>query len=239
MATGNDSGPCFFCRKVPAAGQKGTLDEGETHHAGAARRIRVGDEIGLIDGEGVRALAVVETASHRSLTFAVRERIRIPPPKLSVFVATAVPKGERFRTLIDMLTQIGVAGIEPLICERSAVKPRRSVSDRWRRIAIEACKQSRNPYLPRIDEPRGVQASLAQVEAGGAIAFADVNGSAIQAPLPGRGAFHLYIGPEGGFTDAEIGVLRAAGASPVNLGGNVLRVETAAVVAAVLALASR
>lgn len=235
---GQVGGPAFFCREVPAVGGKGALDEDEARHAGTARRIRVGDAVALIDGAGTRAAAVVEAVSRRGLEFTVRERTRVPRPAVSVFVASAVPKSERFRTLIDMLTQIGVAGIVPLVCERSTVKPKRSALDRWRRIAIEACKQSRNPYLPRLEEPRSVRASLDRVPRGGVIAFADIEGEALPGMLPARGSLHLYVGPEGGFTGTEFDALRAAGARPVSLGGNVLRVETAAVVAAALGLSS-
>ncbi|MGA8260787.1 MAG: RsmE family RNA methyltransferase, partial [Arenicellales bacterium] len=217
---------------------KAVLGEEETHHAGASRRIRVGDEIGLIDGRGTRAVAVVESVSHRALEFTVRARRRLRPGP-SVSVAAAVPKGERFRTMIDMLSQIGVASIVPLVCERSMVRPRRSFSERWRRVAIEACKQSRNPYVPEIAEPKSLGDSLARIRDGDTIGFADAGGGMLTDVLPARGAFHLYIGPEGGFTEGEKALLGGAGGRPVNLGDNVLRVETAAVVAAALSLLAK
>lgn len=236
MRARDDNGPCFFCPELPEVGGKAVLAEKETHHAGASRRIRVGDSIGLIDGRGTRAVAVVDTVSRRSLAFTVRESRRLPVPEPAIHIASAIPKGERFRTMIDMLAQVGVAAIVPLLCERGTVKPKRASAERWRRIAIEACKQSRNPYLPGIPEPQSVGASLTHVPHGAVIAFADVAGAAPDATLAGRGGLYLYIGPEGGFTKEETALLHGAGAVPVNLGGNILRVETAAVVAAVLGL---
>lgn len=231
-------GPCFFCAEVPAVDGAGRLEEAETHHASAARRIRVGDRIGLIDGAGARASAVVEAVSRRNLSFTVRQREQLPPPDPAVSIASAVPKGERFRTLVDMLAQIGVAGIVPLVCERGAVKPRRGSRDRWRRIAIEACKQSRNPHVPAIQEPVSVAESLAQLPAASTLAFADPAGGE-ESPRV-RGRLFLYIGPEGGFSDAERRCLQAHGARAMKLGDNVLRVETAAVAAAVMSrLATR
>lgn len=232
----DDGGPCFFCPDLPDAGGRAELGEEETHHAGSVRRIRVGDRIGLIDGLGSRAVAVVESVSRRRLTFTVSERRRLPDPDPAVHIASAIPKGERFRVMIDVLSQAGVAGIRPLLCERGTVRPRRSSGERWRRIAIEACKQSRNPRVPGIREPQSVEESLKDVPAGAVLAFADFAGEPARALLPGRGSLCLYIGPEGGFTDDERSLLREAGAAPVSLGDNVLRVETAAIVGAVLGL---
>jgi 16S rRNA (uracil1498-N3)-methyltransferase len=239
MAMHDDGGPCFFCAELPAVGETAALGEKEAHHASASRRIRVGDEIGLIDGRGTRAVAVVESVSHGALVFIVRERRRLQVPNPSVSVACAVPKGERFRTMIDMLSQIGVASIVPLVCEWSTVRPRRSSSERWRRVAIEACKQSRNAYVPDIAEPQSVEDALARIPEGDTIGFADVNGGILPDALPVRGTFHLFVGPEGGFTDSEKALLRGSAGRPVNLGDNVLRVETAAVVGAVLSLLAK
>lgn len=233
MTADSDAGPCFYCPDLPVVGEKAGLDEAETHHASAARRIRVGDTIGLIDGRGTLAEAVVETVARRRLSFTVRDRRDVPAPDPAVTVASAVPKGERFRTLIDMLSQIGVAGIASLTCERSTVKPRQSSVERWQRIAIEACKQSRNPWVPAIHAPRTVAESLTGLADGAAIVFADVDGAPAGEVLPTSGKLVLYIGPEGGFTDSEKKLLTDKGASALQLGGNILRVETAALVAAV------
>lgn len=226
-----DVGPCFFCPDLPQPGGRGDLEEDETRHASAARRLRAGDTIGLIDGKGGRATAVVESVARGRLAFSLHERRHVPPPDPSLVLACAVPKGERFRTLIDMLSQIGVAGIVPLACERGTVRPRVASVRRWRRIAVEACKQSRNPWLPVIHAPSTVEESLAAA-VGNVLAFADAGGRPATEVLPGSGTLHLYIGPEGGFTAGERDMLREHGARPLHLGGNILRTETAALVAA-------
>lgn len=238
MTIKNDTGPCFYCSDLPEVGEKADLEENETHHAGAARRTRVGDSIGLIDGKGVLAVGVVETVARDKLTVTVRERTRVKPRPLSIVVASAVPKGERFRIMIDMISQIGVSAIVPLICDRSTVKPKNSSLDRWQRIAIEACKQSRNPYVPEILAPRNVPGTLTAIGENDRLAFADVLGVALDRIRPSKGKLHLYVGPEGGFTETEKNLFRERGGMPVNLGGNVLRVETAAIVGAVLSVFS-
>lgn len=238
MNAPRDTGPCFYCPELPAEGDAGSLDDEEARHASASRRIRAGDSIGLIDGRGTRARAVVDAVPRRSLTFTVHERWRVPPPRPAVVVATAVPKGERFRTLIDMLSQLGAAAVVPLICEHSTVKPRSSSVARWRRIAIEACKQSRNPHVPEIVEPSSLAESLARVGDGDALVYADAAGGRLEDCLGASGRLQLYVGPEGGFSDGEKQRLAGSGAHPVAFGGNVLRVETAAVAGVVLGLLS-
>lgn len=238
MPASSDTGPCFYCADLPAEGDKSCLAEAETHHASASRRIRVGDTIGLIDGRGTRASAVVETVSRRTLAFTVCRRQQLPSPSPSIVVASAVPKGERFRTMIDMLSQVGVAAIAPLHCERSTTRPRRSSGDRWRRIAIEACKQSRNPFVPEIAEPVGLRESLTRVTTTDVLAYAEAGGDPLDGLSTGGGRLYIYVGPEGGFTDNEKSLLEKRGARPVGLGDRVLRVETAAVAGAVLGLLS-
>lgn len=238
MNAPRDTGPCFYCPELPAEGDAGSLDDEEARHASASRRIRAGDSIGLIDGRGTRARAVVDAVTRRSLSFTVHERWRVPPPSPAIVVATAVPKGERFRTLIDMLSQLGAAAIVPLVCEHSTVKPRSSSVARWRRIAIEACKQSRNPHVPEIVEPSSLADSLARVGAGDALIYADAAGGRLEDCLGAGARLHLYVGPEGGFSDGEKQRLAGCGARPVGFGGNVLRVETAAVAGVVLGLLS-
>jgi 16S rRNA (uracil1498-N3)-methyltransferase len=181
---------------------------------------------------------VVETVARQGLGFTIRERHQAPMPEPWLIVASAVPKGERFRNMIDMLSQLGVAVIVPLSCERSAAKPKPSSGARWRRIAIEACKQSRNPYVPDISEPVSVDDSLTGVEESDSVLYAEPGGDKMGTGLSARGRLRLYIGPEGGFTERELILLMEHGARPVALGGNILRVETAAVAGAVLALLS-
>lgn len=227
------TGPCFYCPDLPGEGDTAQLAEQETRHASASRRIKVGDTVGLIDGRGTHASALVQSVARQSLTLVVSERRSMLPPEPSIVVASAVPKGERFRTLVDMLSQIGVTGILPLLCERSAVQPKGSAVDRWRRIAIEACKQSRNPFVPEIEAPTRLPDSLARITQGDDVVFAEAGGGALNANgIDGR--LFVYVGPEGGFTTGEKDLLVDNGARPVGLGDNILRVETAALAAAVL-----
>ena len=131
-----------------------------------------------------------------------------------------------------MATQLGMTQFTPLTCERSVVKPSAASQERWRRICLEACKQSRRLYLPAIDPPATPAELAARVAASGqALWLAHPSGGAIPALTLNNLAqtITILIGPEGGFTEKEIAQFTAAGATTISLGQAILRIETAAV----------
>jgi 16S rRNA (uracil1498-N3)-methyltransferase len=138
--------------------------------------------------------------------------------------------------MIDQLAQAGAAVWRPLLTERSAADAK---LDRLTRIATEASKQSGRPWHMTLDAPRTVAdaATWAKAHPGAAL-VADGAGLPAAAAAPAHLAhFVALIGPEGGFTDAELTSLKAAGAVPLKLGPHILRTETAAVAAAIALLA--
>ena len=92
----------------------------------------------------------------------------------------------------------------------------------------EGCKQSKNPFLPRIVPPVPLAAALEEVRRGGVSAFFGAVRSAERA-VAADGDFAWFVGPEGGFTEEEESAMREAGVRGLNLGPYVLRLETAAV----------
>ncbi len=222
---------CFYSDAIPDTGGRVALDERETHHAVGSRRLRVGDTIRLLDGRGVLAEGVIDTVSRRQVVVAIRARQRWDPVSPQITVACALPKGERRRVLLDMLTQLAVARVVPLVCGRSIGKPEAVNVERWRRICLEACKQSQNPFLPEIDDAvtpgQAVERFLGQDFD---TLFADRSGAELGSRAVGN-KVALLVGPEGGFTLDEVEVMTRTGATPVRLGPHVLRIETAAVAA--------
>ena len=127
-----------------------------------------------------------------------------------------------------MATQLGMSSFRPLICERSIARPGPSARRRWERICLQACKQSRRPHLPDIEEPLTPALVPVLAAEGYGIWLADPEGASIaacaaRATLPDR--LLLVVGPEGGFTPSERKVFDAAGAQPVSLGRRILRID--------------
>jgi len=222
---------CYFCSSIPEPSGLAVLDEPESRHAATARRQQAGDRVLLIDGRGRRARGVIVSITRRSAEIEIECVSYVGKRKPLIILACAIAKGDRQKVVLDMATQLGIDEYVPLNCERSVVKPNARSIERWLRVCTEACKQSHNPYLPRIS-PAETPDSLATrmkrayiplvvAQAGGASTSSVIRTDAVV----------ICIGPEGGFSDTEKMQLADSGARFLSLGQNILRIETAAVAA--------
>ncbi|MDZ4754043.1 MAG: 16S rRNA (uracil(1498)-N(3))-methyltransferase [Phycisphaerae bacterium] len=226
--------PWFFAETLPTVGGTWVLARDEAKHATSAKRMEAGDGIVLFDGRGHLADATLggERARDGSLQVHVHGVREVPRAGRAVQLATALPKGDRLSTLVDMTTQLGVAAFMPLRCGRSVASESEHKGERVRRVQIEACKQAHCAWLPTMTPERTPEQLLKQRDAKTAIVVAHPAGEPIaRAALAQPQRVTVCIGPEGGFTDAEVDQFRAGGAVLVDLGSTILRIETAAVVA--------
>lgn len=204
------------------------LTGAEAHHLQAVRRITVGETIQLFNGDGFEYPAEVIGVGKKSVLLQLANPIGVnreyPTP---LWVASAIPKGDRLDFLIEKLTELGVSRFVPLIAERSAVRPKADVVAKYERIVIEASKQCGRNVLMKVEPP--VSWST----------FSDRDDLPGRRLILGPGASSGFtrsaepvvvaVGPEGGWTDRE---LERAGWATVSLGPTVLRIETAAIAAA-------
>lgn len=219
----------FFVPELATLGSDGILNTRESRHAGGARRLRDDDAILIFDGAGEVARARITHLDPRgrATTFSIEERSHFAEPEYRVGLACGVPKGDRQATLLDMATQAGMSDYWPVRFERSVTKADGS-AERWNRIAVEACKQSRRPWLPRLHEAVGV-AEIIELAQEWSVFIADATTTNPEGPASAAAASLLVIGPEGGLTVDEQEALHSASAGSINLGPHILRTETAAV----------
>lgn len=218
----------------PDAWQTGTLTGDEARHLSQVLRIRPGETITVFDGHGRRASAEVLTVSRDLVYLGLGEAQTPPPPMPAITLAQAIPKGKNMDLIVQKAVELGIARIHPLVTRNTVVQPGDGKSDKWRRNALEACKQCGQDTLPEIYNPQPFERWLAsQNEAGGLKLIASLAPGA--RPLretlhdhPGTTAATLLVGPEGDFTPEETNAAIAGGFLPVSLGSIVLRVETAA-----------
>ena len=227
---------------VPNVGEAAPIGRDEARHAFGARRLGAGDVITLFDGRGSLGRARISEQRSRSgdTLVEVVERFDAPPLSPETTIAFAVPKGDRLSTLLDLCTQAGVSRLVPIECARSVVDADKlDRGERWQRILAEATKVAKRAWMPELVSGGTLESvARAEVARGAAIAVAHTS-DAIElagwrnalAPTQPR---TVFIGPEGGFEDGELAMLRALGAAVVSLGPCVMRVEMAAVAAAVL-----
>jgi 16S rRNA (uracil1498-N3)-methyltransferase len=227
--------PLFYAARLADPGAIMVIAGDEARHAAASRRLKSGDTLWLFDGDGGIARTTLLNARGRrqGLEVRIEDRRTEPAPRPERHLACALPKGDRQSVLLDMATQLGMTRFTPLECERGVVKAGGNSPGRWRKICLEACKQSQRFYLPVIESPTTVQDVTARAVARGARAWiahtAENAVTVIDAVNRTPGDVTLLIGPEGGFTPGEVGQAVAHGAGVLRLGNAILRIETAAI----------
>jgi len=225
----------------PPKDQFATLDGDEARHLSKVMRKKIGEEVFLFDGSGVEYRAAVATIERNQVTLLVREsRQSHLEWAIPLTLATALPKGDRQKWLIEKLTELGCTRVIPLHTELSVAKAEPQVRKRLERYVIEASKQCGRLKLMEI-EP---QANFADIldrfgEAGSSakllihpISDENVGQLGIHDWVAGRpllDAINILIGPEGGFSPQEVRLALEKGWIPLDLGPRVLRTETAAI----------
>ncbi len=204
----------------------------EAHHLAAVCRLRPGNRVCLFNGDGCEYPGLVRSVARRAVVVEL-EAAQAPARELPyrLEVAAPLPRGDRGHLLVEKLTELGVTAYVPLRTQRSVVHPGDARRDRLERYVIEASKQcGRNVLMEvRPTESWEEYAARANLPATRVVAHP---GAADAALAPPGGDVAVAVGPEGGFTDDEVGWARAHGWTAVGLGPRVLRVETAAVVMA-------
>ena len=230
------------CYLEPAAWRQAEaeLNEAESRHLVGVLRAPPGARIGLIDGAGQAGEAEVLVPHKKHTRIRICARRAAAPFAPRRILAQAVVREQQMDWLIQKAVELGVHEIWPLQTDQAVVRIRpeetAKKTARWQAVALAACKQSGNPWLPEIAPVRRLPAALAALSgSAGAACFGALQPGAV--PLPeffGRlrrencPRVALFIGPEGDFSAAEVAALHAAGVQPVTLGPVVLRVETAA-----------
>ncbi len=215
------------------------LDGSEAHHLLHVLRLRPGDQVELFDGKGIEATARIEKAGKRQVHLAILSQRTVQKPLPAVVIlATAPPKGERFRSLVEKATELGVSRLVPLRTAHSVVDPRETKLDKMRSVVIAACKQSRRSHLMEVASPVSWEEFLEQEPPESRMFIADHGGEPWRTEtISGAERVTLCIGPEAGFTRDELSQAEAS-AQRITLGPHLLRIETAAMAMATLAVTS-
>ena len=201
------------------------LSPDDRHHLERVRRVRSGEGLTVGDGAGRFRLARFgpELQPDGPIEFE-------PLPARSVTIAFALTKSDKPELVVQKLVEIGVDHIIPFAAARTIVKwePEKAARnlERWRTIGREAAAQAHRPHLAEISEVSSFDTVAALP--GATLAHADGH------PL-GAGTTTVLVGPEGGWSPEEESVALPR----VTLGPNILRAETAALVAGALAVAAR
>ncbi|MBI5949640.1 MAG: 16S rRNA (uracil(1498)-N(3))-methyltransferase [Chloroflexi bacterium] len=214
------------------------LDGDQSRRLGAVMRLREGDTFLVFGGDGREWRARVEGSVRGSVHATIEELVRQePPPLLTVEVWCGMVRANRFDWAVEKCTEAGADIIRPLVTEHAARGEDASAArlERWGRLAVEASEQCGRLYLPVVEAPGHFDRLLDHLRT--PLVIGARGGMPWQEAvplLPARGRVIAAIGPEGGFSEAEVARAKAAGALTVAFGPHILRAETAAVVAVAL-----
>ena len=206
----------------------------EAKHCSRVMRASVGDKIELFDGEGHSAVTQIEAVSRSEVRCRVLNSVTHQPAPHPITLCQAIPKGGNMELIVQKSVELGVAEIQPLITAHTVARPDslRKKQLKWQRIALEACKQCGQNFLPKVKEPilfSDWLKSDPKFETSVVAALDDraVHLKTILADSPVTGSAALLIGPEGDFSSEEYQSAYALGFKPVSFGDIVMRVETA------------
>ena len=201
----------------------------QSHYLKKVVRLKSHDRFIALNGQGQAWLAeIIDNSAH--LLEAINETSELP---VQVNLMVAIPKNG-FDDIVRAATELGVYRIIPLLTERGLVNPSPQKIDRWRKIAREAVEQSERQIIPIIEEPQPFLAILNRGANPGTTCYIGVTRRTVDpllSQLQTSTEITIAIGPEGGWTEAEIEQAIAADFLPVSLGKRILRTITAPLVA--------
>lgn len=221
-------------------GDTAALDPVAAHHVARVLRLRRGNPVVLFDGSGGEFDATVQTVAREQVRVVVeRHRPVSRESDLHVCLVLGVSRGERMDWALQKTVELGVSEIAPVLSERSVVKLEPERGERrmahWARVVRSACEQSGRTRLPCLHPPRPLSEWLAAGGPPGTRIALDPIAPPLSEQVAPAAAVVLAVGPEGGFSEAELERLDAHGFRRVSLGPRTLRTETAAAAAVLLA----
>jgi 16S rRNA (uracil1498-N3)-methyltransferase len=228
--------PVFLANDL--AGDRIVLTGPEGHHAATVRRVRLGEDVDLVDGRGTRASCTVAKVDRDVVELTVVRRTTEAPSSPRLVLVQALAKGDRGELAVELATEVGVDVIVPWAAARCVVRWEgdrgAKALSRWRSTAREAGKQSRRSWLPEVLDQHTTEqvVGLARGAAATLVLHEGADRPLAGTALPSTGDVLLVVGPEGGVREEEIAAFEAAGATTVRLGSSVLRTSTAGAAAA-------
>lgn len=239
----------LLCPRVPTPGQNVRLSEEEAHHATRVLRLREGDQVEAIDGQGHHAItALVRSGPWIELQFHSWVE-KVPPQKnLSITLEIAILKGEAMEWIVEKSVELGVTRLVPILTDHTVVQVKQKgpevFQQRWQKIADQSLKQCGRLERMEIGQLTSFEKLINTPLPQGGIRWIGDETSNLSAPffvdeLRSKSPLenkplHFLVGPEGGWSAHEEDLFRVPnpqGQLPgvrVSLGPVILRAETAA-----------
>lgn len=210
-----------------------SLPQDKARYLLSVLRLREGDCVEVIDGKGKAYSAVVSAVVKRDVHIEVASEIPVDTEAdAHIVLCQGILKGDKMDMVVQKAVELGTAEIIPLITERCLVRETRK-TERWRKIAEESAEQCGRAVIPVVHEPMSLHRLPMQGGIEGFV-FWEGGGRPLRVSDRAHSKIYLMVGPEGGFTEAEVHTAEGCGLVRTTLGKSTLRAETAAIVSMAL-----
>lgn len=228
--------PRLFVDVPMQAGDQIELPSDAAHYVSKVLRLKAGRPLLIFNGQGGEYQAALKTVDKKSVTVDVETFSDVDRESpLKVELAIGISRGDRMDWVVQKATELGVTAITPLFTERTEVKldasRQASRLQHWQQVAVSACEQSQRTRVPVVSPPRRFGDFLDDCNAQHKLVLHPSAEGAGLNPQEAIDSVCVLVGPEGGFSEAEIDSALMAGFRAWQVGPRVLRTETAPVVA--------
>ncbi len=196
----------------------------ESMHAFKILRMHKGDRLGLLDGGG--HIAIAEITDFQQVKILSCQTVPVPQRRIHLFFAP--PRKQKLDVLLKQAVELGVWELIPVQCERSVVEPHsKSVDGRWQSLLFESCKQSVNPFFPKISHLTSFRDAVSIGEKSCSLCITGSPRECSCISLKEHSDIGYFVGPEGGFSEEEEKIMQEHHFRTLRIGQWILRVETA------------
>lgn len=216
---------------------KVVLNEEQSRHISKSLRMKVGDMLTLSCGNGKDYGCIIDTIDNNSVTLSIcYEQVNNCEPTVKVKLYQGVPKGDKLEDIIQKCTELGITEIQPVLTHRSVSRPdsksAKKKQTRYQKIALEAAQQSGRGIVPLINDMTNLKTAVSKDNSQLKILFYEGGGAPLKEIINKNiETVSIYIGPEGGFEESEVELIKENGGTVATLGKRILRTQTAPVAA--------
>jgi len=210
------------------------LDEFASHHALRVMRVKVDDFLILFNGDGFDYRGRVSDINKKTITFEIlsKEKNNNESP-ININLFQSISSNEKMDMVIQKATELGVSSIQPIFTSRSTIKLSLDRTKKrlmhWRQVSISACEQSGRSKIPVIKSPIEFDQISEGITTNSLNLLLHPDNLEESSNLPNEysGDINIFIGPEGGFSQDEVLLLKKQNCINIQLGSRILRTETA------------
>ncbi len=228
----------FFIRGMKPEHDEAAISGDTAHQIIRVLRLKPGDQVILLDNEGWEYQAVIKSISNDVVIGRIVNKVLgTGEPSIKITLYQALLKNDKLELVLQKGVELGVHSFVPFISERCvAKKPSESKQQRWHEIIKEAAEQSRRTLIPVLNQVISFEEACSHALKPALILWEEEKTRGLKSFLKSpkfskKKEISVFVGPEGGFTSAEIGLANQFGIAAVRLGDRILRAETAGLAA--------